>query len=81
VNEHETAARVHAILRKRNAHVELTPELPLGGNGLGLDSISLVEVLLDCELEFGVNIAAELLAEPSITVGALIASIQSLKGE
>ncbi|MGZ8833002.1 MAG: phosphopantetheine-binding protein, partial [Thermoanaerobaculia bacterium] len=48
---------IRAILRARNDRVELTPETPLGGDGLALDSIAIVEVLLECEERFGVVIA------------------------
>jgi len=52
--------------------VELRPGLPLGAGGIGLDSIALVEVLLECEETFGVAIAAEALAGSALTVGSLI---------
>jgi acyl carrier protein len=69
-------AGVHAILRARNRHVELRPGLPLGADGVGLDSIALVEVLLECEETFGIVIAAEVLAGAPLTVGSLIEQLQ-----
>jgi acyl carrier protein len=68
---------VHAILRARNGRVELRPDLPLGADGVGLDSIALVEVLLECEETFGVVIAAEILAGSPLTVGSLIEQLQA----
>lgn len=73
----DVAAVVRAILRARNRHIELIPDLRLGADGLGLDSIALVEVLLQCEEAFGVTIASEALAAPSLTVGFLIETLQA----
>jgi acyl carrier protein len=67
-----------AILRARNSNVDLRPELALGSGGMDLDSIALVEVLLECETEFGVEIAAEMLSASSLTVGSLLERIQTL---
>jgi acyl carrier protein len=67
---------VHGILRGRNGHIELSSDLPLGASGLGLDSIAMVEVLLECEELFGVAIAGDALALPSLTVGSLIEALQ-----
>ncbi|MGZ7040339.1 MAG: phosphopantetheine-binding protein [Thermoanaerobaculia bacterium] len=72
--------QVHVILRAHVGGVELRPDLPLGGSGLGLDSIALVEVLVDCEKEFGVTIADEILDQPSFTVGFLVERIEVLLG-
>ncbi|HEV7238419.1 MAG TPA: phosphopantetheine-binding protein [Thermoanaerobaculia bacterium] len=73
----DTIERIHAILRARNRHVELHPRLLLGTDGLGLDSIALVEVLLECEEAFGVVIATEVLAASPLTVGLLIDAVQA----
>jgi acyl carrier protein len=69
--------QVHAILRRRNPHVALLPDLPLGGDGVGLDSISLVEVLLECEETFAIQIAAELVEQNALTVGLLIERVRT----
>jgi acyl carrier protein len=69
--------QVHAILRARNRHVELSPQLPLGAEGLGLDSIAMVEVLLECEEIFGVAVAADAFAGSPLTVGSLIEALQA----
>lgn len=56
-------------------------DAPLTGRlGLGLDSVRLVELLLDCELRFGVTLPAEeLLAGPPLTVAALAAHVVRLR--
>jgi acyl carrier protein len=56
----------------------LDPDLPLGAGGLGLDSIRMVEVLLACEEQFGVALAAELLDGKPLTVGRLVDRIRGL---
>jgi acyl carrier protein len=63
------------LLRARSplAHDRaLTDDLPLGPGGLGLDSIALVELLLDCEARFGGHPADLLLAATPLTVGRLL---------
>lgn len=69
--------RVHAILRARNPHADLHPQLLLGADGLGLDSIALVEVLLECEEALGVTIASELLAATPLTIAALVDALRA----
>ena len=68
---------IHELLRERNPRVELTPDLPLGSAGVGLDSIGLVEVLLRVEEMFGVTLAAEMLAAGTITVGTLTRRVET----
>lgn len=76
----ETMSRIHAILRRRSRDIELRPDLPLGTGGLGLDSIALVEVLLECEEAFGVVLAAEMLDGAALTVGLLTERTRALAG-
>jgi hypothetical protein len=78
VNSHEVRDQVYAILRARNADVLLGPAVALGGGGVNLDSIALVEVLLECEDRFGVTVAAEMLDRPSLSVGLLVTRIEAL---
>ncbi len=73
------AELVSDILRRRNRGIELRPELPLGSGGLGLDSVALVEVLLECEEAFGITLAAEMLDAPAFTVGSLVERIQAVR--
>lgn len=56
----------------------LPDDLPLGAGGLGLDSIALAELLLECEARFGLATAAELLAGPPLTVGRLVAHVRAV---
>jgi len=56
----------------------LADDLPLGTGGLGLDSIALAELLLECEARFGLATAAELLAGPPLTVGRLVAHVRAV---
>ena len=53
---------------------ELEEQLPLGEEGLGLDSIGIVELLLECEDRVGrpASRAEELIEGGPITVGQLI---------
>jgi acyl carrier protein len=74
----EVTAGVYAILAARSHGVELHAGTPLGSGGLGLDSIALVEVLLECEDRFGVDVAAESLAQSPLTVGLLLERIRAL---
>lgn len=78
VTDGDVAERVVAILREQAHAVEPEPHLPLGAEGLGLDSIALVEVLLACEKAFGVELAAEMLAISPLTVGILTRRIEAL---
>lgn len=67
------------LLRSRAplaANGPLPGELRLGARGLGLDSIALVELLLDCERRFGIPATTELLAGAPLTVGQLIAHVR-----
>lgn len=76
--ENEVIASVYAILDARTHGLEFDDGTPLGSGGLGLDSIALVEVLLECEDRFGVDVAAEALAQSPLTVGLLIEKIRVL---
>jgi acyl carrier protein len=70
---------VRDLLRSRAPLAQGLSDLPgdlrLGSGGLGLDSIALVELLLDCELRFGVK-ATGLLEGPPLTVGRLAAHVR-----
>lgn len=49
----------------------LVDDLPLGTDGLGLDSIAIAEVLLECEVRFGVPLSHLLEAGEPLTIGRL----------
>jgi len=71
---------VRALLRSRTLLAPgpaLAEEVRLGAGGLGLDSISLVEVLLDCERRFGLPPLIDLLEGPPLTVGRLIEAVRA----
>ena len=65
---------VRRLLREASpAAPEILPDdLKLGPDGLGFDSVRVVELLLACEDHFGVAFPAELLAAP-LTIGMLVA--------
>ena len=55
---------------------ELLGDVPIGAEGLGLDSIAIAEVLLDCQERFGVNVASLLEEEQPLTLRRLIAHLR-----
>jgi acyl carrier protein len=55
---------------------ELVPDAALGSDGLGLDSIAIAEVLLDCQQRFGVGSMASLLEGDPLTLHRLIEYLQ-----
>jgi acyl carrier protein len=75
---------VRDLVRSRSAlardRAELPDDLRLGAGGLGLDSISLVELLLDCERRFGLPRPIDLLEGPPVTLGSLIAHVRAAVG-
>lgn len=79
---------VRDLVRSRaplaRAHAELADDLRLGQGGLGMDSIALVELLLDCEQRFGLRAgswrAADLLEGPPLTVGRLVDHLRAAVG-
>jgi len=56
---------------------ELPDEMPLGEGGLGLDSIALVELLLECERHFRLSPPQALLEGPPLTVGLLAKHVRA----
>lgn len=72
-------AVVSNLLQARTAR-EITPddfrsEVALGADGLGLDSIAIAEVLLQCEEQFGVD-ALALLQEQPLTLRCLARHVE-----
>ena len=65
---------VRDIVRARAPHAHLSDDATFGSDGLGLDSISMAEVLLDCEERLGVDVTGLLEHEP-LTLGHLIAHV------
>jgi acyl carrier protein len=72
---------VRDLLRSRaplaQGRAELPGELRLGAGGLGMDSIALVELLLECEERFGIPRPVELLEGEPLTVGRLVAHVRA----
>jgi hypothetical protein len=71
--EPEIEVALEDLLRSRCPRAGSGPlpdDLRLGAGGLGLDSIAMVELLLDCEQRFGVHTAGLLEGAP-LTVGRL----------
>ena len=81
----EPRAEVHRLLRRHapaaTSDVPLADELTLAEDGLGLDSVGLVELLLACEDLFGAGFAASILADAPLTVGKLVALARRCRGE
>jgi acyl carrier protein len=75
---------VRRLVRLRSplarSRAELEDDLPLGVGGLGMDSIALVELLLDCEQRLGIRRPIELLEGPPLTVGRLVAHVRAALG-
>ena len=61
---------VLAIVQGHAPGTALDEELPLGANGLGLDSIAIAEVLLECEDRFGRS-CGQLLESDGLTIAGL----------
>jgi acyl carrier protein len=55
---------------------ELHDELDLGASGFGLDSISLIELVLVCEEHFGLPFPDTLFDNGPLTVGKLVRHVQ-----
>ena len=68
-------AELHEILSTRFRAPrpgELHDDLDLGPPGFGLDSISLIELLVVCEERFGCELPATVFDEGPLTVGRLL---------
>jgi acyl carrier protein len=79
----EIAAAVRDLLRARAplaaAAIDLDGGLRLGAGGAGLDSIAIVELLLECSEHFAIPLPAELLEDAAapLTLGRLVAAVQA----
>ncbi len=70
VTGQEIEATVQEIIRGHGVSSPITPDAVLGSDGLGLDSVAIAEVLMDCESRFGVELT-DLLSDTPLTVGGL----------
>ncbi len=59
--------------------VDLQADLPLGAEGVGLDSVATVELLLACEQRWSIPFPAALLERPPVTVGRLIHHLEETR--
>jgi acyl carrier protein len=79
----EVAAAVRELVESRAARPialdDFTSNVALGADGLGLDSIAIAEVLLQCEERFGVE-AATLLERQPLGLGDLAHSLGDAAG-
>lgn len=66
---------VRAHASRALAADEIEYDLPLGADGLGLDSIAIAEVLLDCQQRFGLSVT-ELLEREPLTLRKLITHLE-----
>jgi acyl carrier protein len=70
---------IQEIVRARASRAvtgeELVPDALLGAGGLGLDSIAIAEVLIDCEARFGVSVTGLLEGEP-LTLRRLVEHLE-----
>jgi acyl carrier protein len=66
-------ATIRDVLRKHGYDVAEDVDASLGPGGLALDSIAIVEVLLDIEERLGVAIVEELLKDGPFTISGIAA--------
>ena len=75
----DVAHEVRSIIKSRSPSArttgELADDLKLYDGGLDLDSLSLIELILECEKRFTVKISREFLDAGNFTLGALIDQI------
>jgi acyl carrier protein len=71
----------------RSLHLPIAPEsigddLPLFGEGLGLDSVDALELVLELEREFGVKVTDEQLGRRALrTVSAIVGLIEETEAQ
>jgi acyl carrier protein len=75
-NRSEVASDVDRVIKSRlplyMRGIEITEDMPLLGEGLGLDSVGLVELFLKLEEYFGIPFPVELIEKEPLTVGVII---------
>ncbi len=61
---------------------EIADDIPLFGEGLGLDSIDVLELVLELERSFGVKITDEQMARRALrSVSTIVALIEQTRGQ
>jgi acyl carrier protein len=58
----------------------LEAEEPLGARGLGLDSVAIVELVIECERRFGIRFPDELFDGTPLTIGRLVGHVERSRG-
>jgi len=86
-SSHDQAAAAHELRQLLLRHVppswresDLTDDLPLGAEGLGLDSVAMVEFLIACEQRWHLAFPMSLLEQPVLTVGTLLEHLRNALG-
>ena len=81
--EQEIASIVRSLLREvapGPCHGrELGDDLELGGSGLGLDSVSMVDLLLRCQETLAIPFLEDLLGQPALTLGSLLTTVRAAR--
>jgi acyl carrier protein len=72
----ELALMIASCTAAPPSDAELHDELPLGAEGIGLDSIAIVELLVACEHRWATSLPAELLEQVPLTIGTLLDYLQ-----
>ncbi|HKR67112.1 MAG TPA: acyl carrier protein [Thermoanaerobaculia bacterium] len=70
---------VRDLIQRRAPHLAgiASNDVALGADGLGLDSIAIAEVLVDCERHFGVRVTDLLLEGGPVTVARIVQRVAS----
>jgi acyl carrier protein len=80
----DIAPRVLQVVGRRTGlpAPALRDELWLGDPAVGLDSVALLELVLECERAFGCRLSSHFLEQQPLTLGALVTALrQTLAGE
>jgi len=83
-DDRDLADAVRAVMALRVPGLDaasVSDDAPIGSEGLGLDSIGFVELLLECEAACGVVLPRELLAGAPLTVGRLIGAVRDARDD
>jgi len=75
-----TPERIEALIRRHAPSFwrekALAPDLRLDDEGIGFDSVALLELLLSCERELGLSLPPDFLLDDAMTVGRLVEKLR-----
>jgi acyl carrier protein len=75
-NRSKIAGDVDRLIKSRlpscTRGIEITEDMPLLGEGVGFDSVGLVELFLKLEEYFGIPFPVDLIEKEPLTVGVII---------